>query len=76
MKQFTKKCICCGKEFIFNVTDEQYNNYINQTDLIQRIFPEIRPDKRELLISGICGECFDDIMYDDEDVMCDEELPV
>ena len=64
-----------GNRYDYTI-NEQYNNYINQTDLIQRIFPEISPDKRELLISGICGECFDDMMYDDEDLMCDEELSV
>lgn len=27
--------------------------------LIQRALPELTPDEREILLSGICGACFD-----------------
>ena len=41
MKKFTVKCRSCGRDFMFNVTDEQYKQYVNGENLIQRIFPEL-----------------------------------
>ena len=32
--------------------------------LIQHAFPYLTPDEREILISGLCGLCFDDLYED------------
>ena len=37
-----------------------------QGEYIQNAMPYLTVDERELLISGICGECFDN-MFPDED---------
>lgn len=34
--------------------------------LIQRVFPELNADERELMISGTCGECWN-IMFAEEE---------
>jgi hypothetical protein len=33
-----------------------------QGQLVQNEFPELSADERELIISGICGKCFDDLL--------------
>jgi hypothetical protein len=35
-------------------------------ELIQRVWPTMNPDMRELLISGVCGVCFDALFSEDE----------
>jgi hypothetical protein len=59
MKKITisKRCIECGEEFTFEVTEEGLKKW-REGELIQRCFPELSPGMRELLISGICGRCF------------------
>lgn len=59
MKKFKVKCPLCGTEYEMNMTDEQYNKYIEGEDNIQNIFPDWPADEREMLISGICGKCWD-----------------
>jgi len=34
-------------------------------ELIQNVFPEI--EDREIMISGICGECFDKLFADENE---------
>jgi hypothetical protein len=33
---------------------------------IQNILPELTPDEREMLVSGVCGTCFDE-MFKEKD---------
>ena len=66
MKKFIVKCRSCGRDFMFNITDEQYKQYVNGENLIQRIFPELSASQRELLISRTCEDCWDKLFYDDD----------
>ncbi len=66
MKNFLIKCPICGKEFEVSMTDEQYIKYIEGEENIQNIFPDWPADKREMLITGICGKCWDDTIKIDE----------
>jgi hypothetical protein len=67
MKELILTCAKCGKEFTIEATDEQFKMLQSHAYHIQDIFPEVSPDIRELFISGICGECFDDLFKDEED---------
>ncbi|MBR6908033.1 hypothetical protein IKN40_06165 [bacterium] len=67
MKQIITECPYCHNKHIFNVTDEQYNKYVNGESYIQTIFPKFTPTEREMLITGICGECWDKIFGSEED---------
>lgn len=58
MKNFRTKCPICGAEFELEMTNEQYEKYINGEDFIQDIFPDWTPGQREMLITGICDECW------------------
>ena len=58
---FEIACIKCGEVFQIPMTVTQYMMYVNGDGKVQEIFPELSADMRELLISGICGKCFDDM---------------
>ncbi len=61
---YCTSCRTCGKYHLINMTKEQFHEYIKpkaERKNIQDIFPELRNDEREILVSGICGECFDEM---------------
>ena len=49
-----------------DIIDWQHNR--QQRPLIQNAFPDLSTDERELILSGICGECWERIFggHDDE----------
>ena len=56
------KCPFCGKQSVFNVDKETWYKgeqaYKNGT-LIQNAWPTLSPTQRELLLTGICEECWE-----------------
>lgn len=56
----------CGQVHKLEVSEGAWDEYtMNLTDRnIQDIFPELSADERELIISGICGTCFDRTFHD------------
>ncbi len=59
------RCISCSSEHSIDVTAEQMAELSKRPRrLIQDICPNLSTDEREILISGICGVCYDE--------MCDE----
>jgi len=61
--QFTVKCRRCGIDHVFNVKEDSYKAYMNGA-CVQDAFPELSPEYREILISGLCDNCFDRIFQD------------
>ena len=55
------KCRHCGKVFNITMTEQQYFDYHNGC-YVQEVFPDKSANERELLISGICGKCYDAMM--------------
>ena len=53
-------CQDCGKVVELELSQEQIDRY-NSGVLAQNAFPHLTPDEREIIISGICGECFDNM---------------
>lgn len=53
-----KECLLCKTEINILVRDDDYKKWVKDT-LIQDAFPYLLNDERELLISRICGTCFD-----------------
>lgn len=51
-------CMQCKKDFKLEVKEEDYTKWKSGT-YIQHAFPYLSAGERELLISGICGDCFD-----------------
>ena len=56
----SKLCKVCGNLHLVTITKEQYDKWQGGAH-IQDAAPQLSADDRELLISGICGECFDKI---------------
>ena len=52
-------CRSCGEEHIVAVPMEAYRSWRQGHMMIQDALPMLSLDERELLMSGICGKCFD-----------------
>lgn len=57
-------CISCKKVKSVSCTDVEYDNWQNG-QLIQKAMPNVHADEIVLLISGICGPCFDKLFKED-----------
>lgn len=56
----TTCCVSCGKFCTVSCTPDEYRAWQNG-QLIQNAMPNVPKAERELLISGLCGECFDQL---------------
>lgn len=65
MKTIVKRCIMCRTKHTLEVSTAGYRQW-QEGVLIQRAMPMLTDDQRELLISGICGSCFDKT-FEEED---------
>lgn len=57
-----KKCQICGTTKIFELSRTSWYKW-KEGMLIQQAFPNLSADDRELLISDICGHCFDKLFH-------------
>lgn len=57
IKITTKPCMVCFKASEITVSAEAYHRW-ERGELIQRAFPELSDNERELLITGIHPECW------------------
>ena len=69
----TLKIICniCGEEFDVDVFSDDYLSWLDG-ELAQNAFPYLAPEARELLISGICPQCWKNMFCYGEEVEDDE----
>lgn len=51
------------------MSDDQYQRYVEGDELIQNIFPELDPDTREFLISGISAGEWDEAFSDIDEAL-------
>ena len=54
----TYTCNTCGKSRTISLDIHEYKSWKNGK-CIQQAFPEIDTNTRELMISGMCGKCFE-----------------
>lgn len=59
-------CVHCRKPISISITEEQYNNW-NQNNYIQDEFPQLTPAEREMLLSGICEDCWNILFKEEEE---------
>ena len=59
-------CKFCGKEVTVQAEEEKFSR-LDAGAHVQDVFPDLGVNYRELMISGICGECFDQIFENDDD---------
>lgn len=60
-------CPICGKRFKIRVKWEDFQRW-KQGELIQICFPDLKPEERELLISGVCPDCWNDTFEDMDEI--------
>lgn len=58
--KLTETCNVCNTDHTITLKSGQYDDWKSGTP-IQVAMPTVSPDDRELLISGICGICFDNM---------------
>jgi hypothetical protein len=68
-----RRCMRCGQVKSIALPDAGFAAW-QAGELIQVALPTVSADDRELLISGICGPCFDAMFPDEDDG--DEENPM
>lgn len=63
----TKKCMMTGEENTLDlkITEDQFRRWQNG-ELIQNAMPQLSPDEREFLISGIVPGKWDELIEDPE----------
>lgn len=54
----TLQCPMCGQRHTLEVEEDDYKKYINGEGYVQTIFPYLSSDEREMLISGMCPDCW------------------
>ena len=59
-------CKFCGKEVTVQAEEEKFSR-LDAGAHVQDVFPDLGVNYRELMISGICGECFDQIFENDDE---------
>lgn len=59
-------CRKCGKTFEFPTFVEDFERF-EKGEHIQYVLPYISPEYRELMLSGYCPDCWDEIMAADEE---------
>ena len=69
-----RTCPLCGKENEIEVGIGQYFKWKDGL-LVQDAFPDLSPEEREILISGVCSSCQDDIFGDIYNEKMENQLP-
>ena len=59
------KCVSCGEVYHVHITPEQYHKICERKECIQDILPDVEPGIRELFISGICPECWNNLFKEE-----------
>lgn len=57
MIEITITCPFCGKEYTVEVPEDGYEKW-QAGEFIQNAMPNVSPEVREALISGICENCW------------------
>lgn len=71
-------CVRCKASHIMHVHDTDLDRYYNTSSLIQECFPYLSTAEREMMITGFCPACQEEIYshFDDDDDGDDEEAEI
>ena len=59
--EIATRCPICGKITTISVEESDYIDFSCKGAYAQDAFPYLSVDEREMLISGICPKCWDDM---------------
>lgn len=65
--ELVKVCTICGRSRVIYVMKDDYLKWANRQALIQDAMPYLSAEEREMLLSGICPDCWDNLFKEDED---------
>lgn len=57
-------CIKCNTNVSFMVYADDWDDWQDNQSFIQDAFWYISPDQREILLSKVCGKCWDELFGD------------
>ena len=57
-------CCECQRPVVVNVNADDWEAW-QSGELLQNVMPYLSADEREIMISGICGDCFDKLFPPD-----------
>jgi hypothetical protein len=63
----SKNCIQCNTLVEFDVKAEDYDLWVDKIEFIEDALWYIPADKREMLLSGVCGNCWNKLFEEDEE---------
>lgn len=66
MRNYVTSCDMCKYTSVYEASDDQMERWIGG-EPIQTALPQLNVTEREMLISGICGDCFDSLFNVQED---------
>jgi len=66
-ERIVKRCICCKQVKVVEVNKDGYISWLLGEAHIQDAMPELSAGDRELLISGVCSTCFDEMFSEEEE---------
>ena len=61
------QCSMCEQVHYIVVPKRDYTRWMRGKAVIQDAMPYMHPDVRELMLSGVCGECFDKMFDNGEE---------
>jgi len=64
-KNYTFTCIECKQSKMLVLEENDVRRW-NKGEKIQEVFPQLTLSDRELMISNICGDCFDEMFADEQ----------
>jgi len=60
-----RNCPFCGKYHEVEVSEADYWSWLIHEKSVQTAFPYLNANDREILVSGICSECWDNMFGED-----------
>lgn len=67
MEEVSFTCRCCGNDKVLEVDINKFYQWQSRKLLAQNAFPHLSAPDRELIISGTCGLCWQDMFGSDDD---------
>lgn len=61
------RCPHCNNSYEVPITEAEFLNWDFQTTYVQDAFPQLPPEQREQLVTGICPECWNQIFPEEDE---------
>lgn len=61
-------CPCCGQKSTVTIDEKDYNRYLKGESYVQKLFPYLDAADREVLITGYCRKCQEEIFNMEEEL--------